>query len=307
MDIDCVIVGLLYCLTRGEMYDINKVEDQEYKDELKSLYSMSKLEMSSRQDTSISLNKMFLSMAKDLRVMIIKLNIEAEKINVLSKLPTADKDKIMRQHRDVYAPIASMLGISRIKDLMEDATFKYFNPKMYKELAETIDTYVASGIDKINSAVNKIKHDLQPIIPNVKVYGRQKKLASIAKKLQKKNMGVDAIASIYKENGLEEAIEAKSFKDTSFKKIVDILALRILVNTVEECYLVLGKIFSMFTPIGNFKDYISHPKENGYQSIHTLVMLDDGSPLEIQVRTFECTHLLNMVLQVTGLIKQNQL
>ena len=100
-------------------------------------------------------------------------------------------------------------------------------------------------------------------------------------------MKVDTIKNIYGENGLEEAIEAKSFKDIAVSQIVDILALRVLVNTIEECYMVLGKIFSLFTPIGNFKDYISHPKENGYQSLHTLVMLEDGNPLEIQVRTFD--------------------
>ena len=287
MDIDSVIVAILYGLTRGGMYDLENVTDEEYLTKINALYLMSKLEMSTRQDTEISLNKMFLSMAKDIRVMIIKLCIEAEKLNILGRLNSKQKDDLMRSQKDVYSPIASMLGISKIKDAMEDATFKYYNPKMYKELEETINTYVAEGIDKINDAVNRIRDELQPSIPNVKVYGRQKKLASIAKKLQKKKMGVDTIASIYGENGLEEAIESKSFKDIKFSKIVDILALRVLVNSVEECYMVLGKIFSIFTPIGNFKDYISHPKENGYQSLHTLVMLDDGSPLEIQVRTFD--------------------
>ena len=287
MDLDSVIIAILYCLSRAELYSLESVTNEEYLLKINSLYTMSKLEMSTKQDTQVSLNKMFLSMAKDIRVMIIKLCIEVEKLNVLYKLNSEEKANLMKSHKDVYSPIASMLGISRIKDAMEDATFKYFNPKMYKELEETINTYVAEGIDKINNAVNRLKTELSPIIPNIKVYGRQKKLASIAKKLQKKNMGVDTIASIYGENGLEEAIESKSFKDIKFSKIVDILALRVLVNSVEECYMVLGKIFSIFTPIGNFKDYISHPKENGYQSLHTLVMLDDGSPLEIQVRTFD--------------------
>ncbi len=287
MDIDSVIVAILYCLTRGELYPLDNVTHKDYAYKLNSLYTMSKMEMSTKQDTQISLNKMFLSMAKDFRVMIIKLCIEAEKLNILDRLTPEQKDKVMKQQRDVYAPIASMLGISKIKDAMEDATFKYFNPKMYKELEETINKYVAQGIDKINNAIDILKSELRPSIPNIKVYGRQKKLYSIAKKLQKKNMSVDTIASVYKENGLEEAIESKSFKDIRFSKIVDILAVRVLVNTVEECYMVLGKIFSLFTPIGNFKDYISHPKENGYQSLHTLVMLEDGSPLEIQVRTFD--------------------
>lgn len=287
MDFDSVIVSILYCLCRGGMYNWEDITNDDYNSKLKALLSMSKLEMNTKYDTQISLNKMFLSMAKDIRVMIIKLCIEVEKINILSRLNSEQKDKIMRSHRDVYAPIAAMLGISRIKDKMEDSAFKYFNPKMYAELEETINTYVSEGIDNINKAVNKIKDELQPVIPNIKVYGRQKKLVSIAKKLQKKNMDVDTIKHVYGENGLENAIEAKSFKDIKLAQIVDILALRVLVNTVEECYMVLGKIFSLFTPIGNFKDYISHPKENGYQSLHTLVMLEDGNPLEIQVRTFD--------------------
>ena len=287
MDLDSVIVAILYSLIRGGMYDISLINNEDYLSKIKSLQSISKLEMSTKYDTQISLNKMFLSLAKDIRVMIIKLCIEEEKIKIMSKLSTEQKDNLMKSHRDVYAPIAAMLGISRIKDTMEDAAFKYFNPKFYSELEETINTYVAQGINNINNAVSKIKDELQPIIPNVKVYGRQKKLVSIAKKLQKKNMNVDTIKSVYGENILEETIEAKSFKDIKLAQIVDILALRVLVNTVEECYMVLGKIFSMFTPIGNFKDYISHPKENGYQSLHTLVMLEDGNPLEIQVRTFD--------------------
>ena len=235
MDLDAVIVAILYCLGRGGLYDLKNITNVDYVSNIKSLLNISKLEMSTKQETQVSLNKMFLSLAKDIRVMIIKLCIEAEKINIMGRLSAEQKDNLMKSHRDVYAPIAAMLGISRIKDIMEDAAFKYFNPKFYAELEQTINTYVAQGVDKINRAVNRLKDELSPLIANVKVYGRQKKLVSIAKKLQKKKMNVDTIASVYKTNGLEEAVEAKSFKDvnTNFHQVVNTSSVSSLTSSLQ--------------------------------------------------------------------------
>ena len=160
MDMDTIIIAILYCLVRCGLYNLEEIQNQEYISKINSLHTMSKLELTNKQDTQVSLNKMFLSMAKDIRVMIIKLCIEVEKLNILDKFTNEGKDTLMKSHRDVYSPIASMLGISRIKDAMEDATFKYFNPKMYKELEETINTYVATGIDKINDAVDRLTPEL---------------------------------------------------------------------------------------------------------------------------------------------------
>ena len=286
LDLESVLTTLYYCLSRGELISLDIIKEKSIKSKVEALYNISKLNLSSKEEIEVSINKMFLNMAKDIRVVIIKLCIEKEKLNFLDRFAPKKVDQLMRSYRDIYSPIASMLGFSRVKDALEEATFKYYNPKFYDDLSKTLETYVLRGKESIDGAVEKIKEELVPIIPNVKVYGRQKKISSIAKKLQKKNMYVDSIQDVYGSNVLNKAMTAKSFKEVKLAQIVDILALRVLVNTVEECYMVLGKVFTLFTPIGNFKDYISHPKENGYQSLHTLVMLENGYPLEIQIRTF---------------------
>lgn len=287
LDIESVLTSLYYCLCRGDLISKDIIKEKSIKSKVEALFNISKLDLSSKEQIEVSINKMFLNIAKDIRVIIIKLCIEQEKLNFLDRFPDDKKEKLMRSYRDIYAPIASMLGFSKVKDVLEEETFKYFNPKFYDDLKKTIDKYLQKGREDIDKAVEKIKTELTPTIPNVKVYGRQKRLSSIAKKLEKKNMYVDSIQSIYGSDMLiDKATSNKSFSEIKLSEIVDILALRILVNTVEECYNVLGKIFSMFKPIGNFKDYIAHPKENGYQSLHTLVLLENGKPLEIQIRTF---------------------
>lgn len=287
LDLESVLTTLYYCLCRAKLIDIDTIKEKSVKAKVEYLFTISKMDLSSKEQIEVSINKMFLNMAKDIRVVIIKLCIETEKLNFLDRFSPSQTERLMRSYRDIYSPIASMLGLSVIKDILEEATFKYFNPKFYDDLSKTLETYVLKGKEAIDNACEKIKTELQGIIPNVKVYGRQKKISSIAKKLQKKNMYVDSIQEVYGSNAeLNKAMKSKSFSEVKLAQIVDILALRVLVNTVEECYTVLGKVFSLFTPIGNFKDYISHPKENGYQSLHTLVMLDNGYPLEIQIRTF---------------------
>jgi GTP pyrophosphokinase len=120
------------------------------------------------------------------------------------------------------------------------------------------------------------------------VYGRQKQLFSIAKKLQSKNMGVSTIKDIYGRNNFLNAItETVSFNENKLNQIMDILAVRILVDSVDECYTALGRVFTIFKPLGNFKDYIANPKENGYQSLHTAIVLENGDPVEVQIRTFD--------------------
>lgn len=286
LDLDSVIITLNYCLCRGEYIEIDSIKEKHIKTRVEALKNLSKLDLSSKEQIEVSINKMFLNIAKDIRVIIIKLLLEQEKLNFLDRLSPEKVDRLMRSYRDIYAPIASMLGFSKVKDALEEASFKYFNPKFYDDLKKTMEKYLITGRENIDDAVEKIKTELLPIIPNVKVYGRQKKLSSIAKKLQKKNMYVDTIQDIYGSDEIIGKQTAKSFNEVKFSQIVDILALRILVNTVEECYMVLGKVFSLFKPVGNFKDYISHPKENGYQSLHSVVLLENGKPMEIQIRTF---------------------
>lgn len=280
----CIVALMFPFVLNG--FDI-EINSQEIKDMLKSLMQLNTLKVSNKEEQLSSVKDMFMAIAKDLRVIIIKLCIELEKVNYLNKFSVSELEQTMLAFNEIYAPTSAMLGITNIKNALYNATFKYFKPSYYAELKSAIDNYVKEGSDSLNYAIEKIKTELKPIIPNVEVYGRQKQLYSIAKKLQQNNMGINTIKDIYGHNVLEDLIENTSFEELKFKQIVDILACRVVVNTVEECYLALGKIYTLLTPVGNFKDYIAHPKENGYQSIHTIVKLPSGDPLEIQIRTFD--------------------
>ncbi len=285
LDKSSCIVGLLFpfVITDCEL----EITNSEVRDMLTALRNVDALPLSNKDEQRASVKNMFMAIAKDLRVVIIKLCIEEEKTKYLPKFSPEELENIMLGFNEIYAPTSAMLGISSIKNSLYNATFKYYKPAYYEELKEAIDKHVALGMDNLNMAIDKIKKEILPIIPNAQVYGRQKQLYSIARKLQQKNMGVNTISDIYGHNVLEELVGEASFKDIKLNQVVDILACRILVNTIEECYLVLGKVYTLFTPVGNFKDYISQPKENGYQSLHALVKMPSGDPLEIQIRTYD--------------------
>lgn len=287
LDYNTVIASLIYP-TKKNNINIEMHHHVEVLSLLTSLLNLEKLQISTKQEQLDSIKSMFIALAKDLRVIIIKLCIEQEKINNLTKFQADEVEQIMKNCTDIFSPLSSMLGLSQIKNKLEDASFRYYKPKLYKELSSTLEKYFEERNNNINETIVKIKSELTPIIPNVVVYGRQKQLASIAKKLQKKNMSISSISGIYgRNNSLEKIVEENNFKDITLHYICDILAIRILVDTVDQCYSVLGKIFTMFTPLGNYKDYIAHPKDNGYQSLHTGIILESGDPMEVQIRTFE--------------------
>ncbi len=291
LDYKSVVVGLYFPFIANNMIDqldLNAIDDEIYT-MLKSLNSIESLHVSTKQEQLDSIKSMFIAIAKDIRVIIIKLCIEEEKLNAIDRFSSEEVEEIYRGYSDIYAPIASMLGLSQIKNKLENATFKYYKPNFYDELKQALDVYVDERNAEIQDVIETIKKELRPVLSdNFLVYGRQKQLYSIAKKLQKKNMGVNALMDIYgRTNNIEEITQGKSFNEITLTNILDVLAVRVIVNTVEECYMVLGKIFSIFKPFGNFKDYIANPKANGYQSLHTAIILENGDPVEIQIRTFE--------------------
>ena len=288
LDSKSIVTALYYPFYITSCVELEDIEDKEIVEMLSSLKNLLSFTITNRETQLSSIKNMFMAIAKDMRVIIIKLFIESERVGYLSQYPSIEQEQIMLQNKEIYAPTSAMLGITNVKNVLEDAIYKYYKPKEYSELKGAVDKYLNQGRAEIEQAINKIKSELTPLIPNIKVYGRQKQLSSIAKKLQSKNIGISTIIDIYGKNDImEEMIEGQSFSEVKIGHIVDILALRILVNSIDECYTVLGKVFTLFTPIGNFKDYISHPKENGYQSLHAIVKLDSGNPLEIQIRTFD--------------------
>jgi len=288
LDYKTALCGLLYVVQKNDIEISYITSDEEIIKMLYALNSLEKLNISTKKEQLDSIKSMFIALAKDIRVIILKLCIEQQKLEVLNLFSDSEVEVLMQGYTDIYAPLSAMLGMSQIKNKLENATFKYYKPKLYHELTKVLEDYIEERNQSIQDVIEKIKREVEPITSNLVVYGRQKQLASIAKKLQKKNIGVNTISDIYgRNNQLEKITEENSFKDITLHYIFDILAVRVLVDTVDQCYSVLGKIFTMFTPFGNFKDYIAHPKENGYQSLHTAIILENGDPVEVQIRTHD--------------------
>lgn len=208
-----------------------------------------------------SLRKMLLAMAKDFRVMVIKLADRLHNMLTLDNLPPHKRTRIASETLDVYAPLAARLGIWQIKWQLEDLAFKHLHPDEFRTMTELVAKSRAQREIDINRAIDALRVKLaENGISDVEIQGRPKHLYSIFNKMV--------------QQGLE------------FDQIYDLLGLRIIVNTVPECYLVLGIVHTLWVPMGNmFYDYIAKPKSNGYQSLHTKVMGGHGDPMEVQIRT----------------------
>ena len=220
-------------------------------------YSKDKVEMQAE-----SLRKMFLAMAKDIRVILIKLADRLHNMRTLQyMIPEKQKEKA-RETMDIYAPIAQRLGISKIKVELDDLSLKYLKPDVYYDLVEKVALRKSVREEFVGSIVKTVKQHMVEAGIKAQVDGRVKHFFSIYKKMVNQNKTID--------------------------QIYDLFAVRILVDTVKDCYAALGVIHEMYKPIpGRFKDYIAMPKPNMYQSLHTTLIGPNGQPFEIQIRTFE--------------------
>lgn len=209
-----------------------------------------------------NLRKMFLAMAKDIRVILVKLADRLHNMRTL-KYMTEQKQKIIaRETMDIYAPIAQRLGISRVKIELDDLSLKYLEPDVYKDLAEKIASKKSERQAFIDRVVDDVKQHIDAANISAKVDGRIKHFFSIYKKMVTQNKTIE--------------------------QIYDLFAVRIVVDNVKDCYAALGVIHEMYKPIpGRFKDYIAMPKANMYQSLHTTLIGPEGKPFEIQIRTYE--------------------
>jgi len=209
-----------------------------------------------------NIRKMFLAMAEDLRVVIIKLCDRLHNMRTLAPLPPEKQQRIARQTIEIYAPLAHRLGIWQIKWELEDLAFKYLEPEQYKEVAEHLAARRQVRERFIDQAMKTLASELEKAGIRAELSGRAKHLWSIAQKMRRKNVGFD--------------------------EVYDLLAIRVIVADVPSCYAALGIVHTLWPPIpGQFDDYIAVPKANLYQSLHTAVMGPGGQPLEIQVRTQE--------------------
>lgn len=261
-------------ITAALLHDV--IEDTPYTfDNLKDLFGpdvaeivdgvtkLRKLQYNTREEQQVeNLRKMFLAMAKDIRVVIIKLIDRLHNMRTLKYMPPDRQLAISKETLDVYAPLAHRLGMSKIKSELEDLSLKYLDPVAYEEIRESIKQKKDERENFVNDIIQTLKAKLAELNMHAEVTGRAKHFYSIFRKMYAQNKGID--------------------------ELYDLFAVRIIVDTIQECYAVLGMVHEMYTPIPfRFKDYIAMPKPNMYQSLHTTVISPSGTLFEIQIRTWE--------------------
>ncbi len=266
MDSESVVGGLLHDVVEDTDYtleDIRKMFNQQVANLIDGVTKLGKIPYSSREEQQAeNIRKMLIAMSEDIRVIIIKLADRLHNMRTLEFKPPQKQRDTALESMEVYAPIAHRLGIRAVKEELEDLSLQYLDPIAYREIEDTLAMQSKDRIAFIERTKKEIKQRVSSMIPNVYLEGRVKSINGIFRKM---------------------FIQGKDMEE-----IYDVYAVRVIVDTVTDCYNVLGLIHDMFRPIPNrFKDYISTPKPNMYQSLHTTVLSEDGIPFEVQIRTWE--------------------
>ena len=267
LDKETIVAGLLHDVVEDTVMTSEELKE-EFGEEVALLvdgvtklgqlsYSADKVEVQAE-----NLRKMFLAMAKDIRVILIKLADRLHNMRTLKYMKPEKQKEKARETMDIYAPIAHRLGISKIKVELDDLSLKYLEPEIYYDLVEKIALKKDARQAFVDSIVADVSKHIEAAGIKAQIDGRIKHFFSIYKKMVNQQKTLD--------------------------QIYDLFAVRIIVDTVKDCYAALGVIHEMYKPIpGRFKDYIAMPKQNMYQSLHTTLIGPNGTPFEIQIRTFE--------------------
>ena len=267
MDKETIVAGMLHDVVEDTTMTLDEIS-AEFGEEVALLvdgvtklgqlnYSQDKLEAQAE-----NLRKMFLAMAKDIRVIIVKLADRLHNMRTMEFMTPAKQKEKSRETMDIYAPIAQRLGISKIKTELDDLSLKYYQPEVYNQLVHDLNARKTEREEFVQQIVAEVSKHMKNADIEAKVYGRVKHFFSIYKKMVNQNKTLD--------------------------QVYDLFAVRIIVDSVKDCYAALGVIHEMYTPIpGRFKDYIAMPKANMYQSLHTTLIGPSGQPFEIQIRTEE--------------------
>ena len=267
LDKETIVAGLLHDVVEDTVMTVEEIAS-EFSEEIALLvdgvtklgqlsYDADKVEVQAE-----NLRKMFLAMAKDIRVILIKLADRLHNMRTLKYMTPEKQKEKARETMDIYAPIAQRLGISKIKIELDDLSLKYLEPEAYYDLVEKVALRKSVRDDYVQSLVKEVSKHIENAGIKAQIDGRAKHFFSLYKKMVNQHKTLD--------------------------QIYDLFAIRIIVDNVKDCYAALGVIHEMYKPIpGRFKDYIAMPKPNMYQSLHTTLIGPTGQPFEIQIRTFE--------------------
>jgi GTP diphosphokinase / guanosine-3',5'-bis(diphosphate) 3'-diphosphatase len=265
MDAETLAAGLLHDVPEDTDMTIQDIEKRFGREVGRLVDGVTKLSKfgsarTMEEQQAENIRKMFMAMAEDVRVVIIKLADRLHNMRTLGFLPAEKQARIARQTMEIYAPLAHRLGMWQIKWELEDLSFKYIAPDKYRQLVDMLADRRKARESFINKSIQILRRELAKMNITAEISGRPKHLYSIYKKMERKG--------------------------AEFSEIYDLHAIRVLVEDVKDCYAALGVVHSMWRPIpGQFDDYIAMPKANMYQSLHTAVIGPDAKPLEVQIRT----------------------
>jgi len=266
LDVITIAAGILHDTIEDTDTPLSAIEE-EFGEEIAMLVNgvtkLSKISFKTREEQQAeNFRKMFLAMAEDVRVILIKLADRLNNMRTLQYIPPHKRIKVARETLEIYVPIANRLGISRVQWELEDLSLHYLEPMKYREVVNKIAKNRLERESYVESIKAVITKEIQKVKIKAEIQGRPKNIYSIYKKMEK--------------------------EEKDFFQIYDLIAIRVICNSVRDCYAVLGLLHSIWKPMpGRFKDYIAMPKSNMYQSLHTTVITPKGEPLEIQIRTWE--------------------
>ncbi len=280
-----IIAGLLHDVvedTETSYDDIVVMFGEDVANIVEGVTKVGKLKFSSlEKQQAENHQKMLLAMAKDIRVIVVKLADRLHNIRTIASLPEEKRLRICQETLEIYAPLAHKLGMFKIKAELEDCSLRYVDPLMYTSILKQLTSSAKSRLSTIDAVIDDIKNQLNPNgVTNYTIKGRIKNIYSIYKKMKQ--------------------------QDKEFDEIYDILAIRIIVDNVANCYQVLGLIHAHYTPVPKrFKDYIAVPKPNLYQSLHTTVIASDGQTFEVQIRTEDMDQIAEIGIAAHWAYKDN--